>query len=725
MTDPLQDVLDRLEKVSKTARCEWTARCPAHDDTTPSLSIAEGDDQPVVFHCHAGCTSEDIVEALSMDWGRVCEGGASKSEFERAPWEHGQEVAAYEYVDAEGEHLYTVKRYEHPERGWKSFRPYLPGNFKAGLGTQERVLYRLPDVIDAAEKGRVVFVVEGEKDVYTLEERGLTATTSGSAGSWDDDYAQALSGARVVVLPDSDPEGREYAEEVAQSCFPTAEWVRVLDLEDVPQGGDVTDWFARGHEKAELIRRIEDAGDWEPGPSIAESGARGDGAHTPEPERPTGWEEVRRLYTDREKGQARLEAAKQAIDDRAFTARRESGHLYVWSDQEHVYSGDGAQALSEHLVRQIGKHHSRHEVQEISAKIAALSSREEFGAPCIPVTNGDLDIADDGSSVDLLDADPERGPLARSPAEWDPDAECPVFNTHLKKVCPDEKERKTLQEYAGYSLLHWRMPHHKALFFVGPTASGKSTTLDAIRSIMGAVSNLQPQQLVNGRFGAGELEGAWVNIRADVSSSLLKDIGLFKELIAGDPIFIERKHEQGYTIEPTAKHMYSANRLPDLEIDDDAFFRRILMVSFPKTIDKEERDPQLPALLETEKSGILRWAVEGLARVLGNDGFSHDRPPDETRHRWNARASSIGRFKALQLRVTGDSGHWIPKQDAYSEYTAFCNEEGLSAESQTQFTQTLKGDPNITDAKRTPPGESAQVGAYVGVQMEGDEGIPF
>jgi putative DNA primase/helicase len=43
---------------------QWKARCPAHDDRTPSLSICEGDDGKVLVHCHAGCEQKQVIAAL-------------------------------------------------------------------------------------------------------------------------------------------------------------------------------------------------------------------------------------------------------------------------------------------------------------------------------------------------------------------------------------------------------------------------------------------------------------------------------------------------------------------------------------------------------------------------------------------------------------------------------------------------------------------------------------
>jgi len=59
-------VVERLEGV-KAHNGNFTARCPAHEDADPSLSIGEGDDGRVLLKCFAGCTAEDIVAALGLE----------------------------------------------------------------------------------------------------------------------------------------------------------------------------------------------------------------------------------------------------------------------------------------------------------------------------------------------------------------------------------------------------------------------------------------------------------------------------------------------------------------------------------------------------------------------------------------------------------------------------------------------------------------------------------
>ena len=60
-------LLDRLERVRRTGRGRWVARCPAHDDRGPSLSIRELDDGRVLAHCFAGCGVDAVLGAVSLD----------------------------------------------------------------------------------------------------------------------------------------------------------------------------------------------------------------------------------------------------------------------------------------------------------------------------------------------------------------------------------------------------------------------------------------------------------------------------------------------------------------------------------------------------------------------------------------------------------------------------------------------------------------------------------
>lgn len=63
-------LLSRLEKVKRTGAGSWLARCPAHADRSPSLSIAERDER-VLLHCFAGCSALDVLGAVGLDFADV------------------------------------------------------------------------------------------------------------------------------------------------------------------------------------------------------------------------------------------------------------------------------------------------------------------------------------------------------------------------------------------------------------------------------------------------------------------------------------------------------------------------------------------------------------------------------------------------------------------------------------------------------------------------------
>lgn len=62
------ELLERLDRVKPTAPGRWLARCPAHKDKSPSLSIREKEDGTVLIYCFAGCGAVDILNTLGLKW---------------------------------------------------------------------------------------------------------------------------------------------------------------------------------------------------------------------------------------------------------------------------------------------------------------------------------------------------------------------------------------------------------------------------------------------------------------------------------------------------------------------------------------------------------------------------------------------------------------------------------------------------------------------------------
>lgn len=245
---PIEKVLHRLDGVVES-NGSWKALCPAHDDREPSLSVAEGNDRRVLIKCHAGCTPERVLGAVGLEISDLFAWPTHNGTND-----HRRIVETYDYTDEAGKLLFQSVRWEPKDFSQRkpdgAGRWIYKGIFRNGT---RPVLYRLPKVLKAVHEGRPIWVVEGEKDVHRLEQEGMTATTSPmGAGKWRDYFSNTLAGADVKIIPDNDQPGREHARKVAESLRGRARDVRVIELPDLPVGGDVSDWFDSGGTAEEL-----------------------------------------------------------------------------------------------------------------------------------------------------------------------------------------------------------------------------------------------------------------------------------------------------------------------------------------------------------------------------------------------------------------------------------------------------------------------------------------
>ncbi len=67
MSAPIETLLARLDAVKPQGQNKWLARCPAHDDKHPSLSLKEGNDDVVLLKCWGGCNASEIVGAVGLE----------------------------------------------------------------------------------------------------------------------------------------------------------------------------------------------------------------------------------------------------------------------------------------------------------------------------------------------------------------------------------------------------------------------------------------------------------------------------------------------------------------------------------------------------------------------------------------------------------------------------------------------------------------------------------
>lgn len=242
MTAP--DILSRLQGV-KGGHGQWTALCPAHDDTHNSLSIAVGEDGRILLNCHAGCSVDAIAGALGL---------SVKDLFEDKPQtrEKPQITAAYAYPGG-------VQKLRRSDKSFLWRRPNGKGGWIYNRQGVPHSLYI------AGELAGAVFVVEGEKDCDNLHRLGYNAASGedgAGPGKWRKEYTEQLRGCSVAIIQDNDDIGKVYAQETAAALHGVAVSVQVLDLSTVwkriPEHGDVSDLIvAVGDEKTcELLAKM-------------------------------------------------------------------------------------------------------------------------------------------------------------------------------------------------------------------------------------------------------------------------------------------------------------------------------------------------------------------------------------------------------------------------------------------------------------------------------------
>jgi len=242
---------------------ELIGLCPFHDDHHPSLSI---NPQTGAFYCHACRIGGGPADFLSR-----LEGIDRATALKKLLREYGgvqqtkpQVVARFFYRNEQGQVLYVKERIEPgPDGRKKTFRfKHFEGSVaKPGRGC-EPTLYNLPEVVKASH----IFFVEGEAKVELLRKWGLVATCldAGAASPWRPEYNRFFQGKSVVILPDCDGPGKEYALRVASNLYGVAKEVKITHLPGLEEKQDIIDWSAGGGTKEKLMELVQNTPPWQP-----------------------------------------------------------------------------------------------------------------------------------------------------------------------------------------------------------------------------------------------------------------------------------------------------------------------------------------------------------------------------------------------------------------------------------------------------------------------------
>jgi hypothetical protein len=230
-TAPVFALLEALDSFheSPAGSNHFMACCPAHDDRTPSLSIGIDDDSRVLLHCFAGCSPEEVREAIGAPWSDYFPFGKPTGEKRYTSFDKdGKPHAHRRFYDEQGE----------TRRPWT----------QTGVKTKQMRLYRSEELKDLPS-GLTVYLCEGEPATDALLKRSIPAvgTVCGAGVTPCDEALRDLRKFTVILWPDNDDDGREHMRKIAARFTVLGVTVAgVIHDPTAPPKGDAVDYFAYG-----------------------------------------------------------------------------------------------------------------------------------------------------------------------------------------------------------------------------------------------------------------------------------------------------------------------------------------------------------------------------------------------------------------------------------------------------------------------------------------------
>lgn len=297
-----EDFLSLLVNVTENADGGYTALCPAHNDTKPSLSIKQADNGRVLVHCFAGCAFKDILTAMDVDPARPIFTGQINGEDTTKPANGGKgdySVIVPEFNSKSSDsaqvkgvtvHSFaTVKKL--PEAFLKAngladvkyngesavsfphrnvdgetkalfYRLTLtadsPGKRFAWKKGDKPILYGL-DRLESIRKAGWVLLVEGPSDSLTLWLHDLPAIGIPGKSTWRTEWANYFKGLDVYLW--QEPDAEDLTKKVFES-IPTLKVIRapegVKDISEAHiQGKPITTYIEKLKTKAIVAKDIQ------------------------------------------------------------------------------------------------------------------------------------------------------------------------------------------------------------------------------------------------------------------------------------------------------------------------------------------------------------------------------------------------------------------------------------------------------------------------------------
>ncbi|MBA7693119.1 hypothetical protein ES703_101695 [subsurface metagenome] len=218
-----------------------------------------------------------------------------------------------------------------------------------------------------------------------------------------------------------------------------------------------------------------------------------------------------------------------------------------------------------------------------------------------------------------------------------------------------------------------------------------------------------------------DLFGKLANIYADIPSTKMSHVGLFKMLTGGDTIGAEKKFRDRFSFNNTARLIFSTNKPPKVDEDTLAFWRRWIFINFPNKFEGRQADKRLLQKLtkKSELSGLLNVALQGVGRLLSQQGYSYELSPDEIAE-WHQKASDPI-YAFVEDACEADPEAWISKDDLYDAFLKYCDEKNIPRIGKESFGRALKNAKNVHVISQRSGPRGRQMHGWKGIQLKKEE----
>lgn len=517
----------------------------------------------------------------------------------------GKATAKWDYLDASGKLIAVVYRYDPPGRR-KEFRPWDAKRRKTAP-PDPRPLYNQPGL---ARTDQVV-LVEGEKCAQALIDLGICATTAmhGANAPIDKTDWSPLAGKAVLIWPDRDKPGWDYAAQAAQAILSAgAKTCHILyPPEEAVEGWDAVDAVAEGFDVGAFLAH---------GPRLQMHDVA-DGAEPVVSSDESVWGTEDALA---------LAFTRRFHRDWRYVAAW--GRWLVWDG--HRWRTEDTLAATD-LIRSVCRHAAVHaDNPKVAAKLASsgtvggverLARADRRHAATTAEWDADPWLLNTpGGVVDLKNGRQrahDRADRMTKITTATAGGDCPTWRQFLLEVTGgDTALQDYLQRMGGYALTGSTREH--ALFFLyGTGANGKSVFVNTLATILGDYATNAPMDTFmetrtdRHPTDMAGLRGARFVAAIETEQGRRWAESKVKNLTGGDKISARFMRQDFFEFFPQFKLVVAGNHKPAIRNIDEAMKRRLHLIPFTITVPPERRDKHLQQKLLAERNGILAWAVQG------------------------------------------------------------------------------------------------------------------